>query len=101
MVQSITRNGNRALEETLQLQMAQLQAEGILAHHALLELDCMHEDTSALYATAMAIAHQAIQQAEQSGRLTPFQQAALYYRTRAYMYELLATVEATGESIVC
>lgn len=93
-------NNIAAVAQTGESQMAQITAAATLAHHALVEVARMHQETAVLYTATMTTAFEVIQQAVQRRQLTAFEQEALYHRTMAYMFELLAKVESTGESIV-
>jgi hypothetical protein len=48
----------------------------------------------------LANALHAIQHAASQGRLTPLKLAALYHRTEAYKYEMLAIAEETGDTVI-
>lgn len=43
---------------------------------------------------------QILREAERTGRMTPLKQAALLHLRMAYVFEMLETVEQTGDQII-
>lgn len=81
-------------------QLATIRAAGQIARLAQRELSSSHQVASVLCAQTLAAMDRIRQAAELSGNLTPFQQEAITHIQMAYLFEMLATVEQTGDDLV-
>lgn len=59
-----------------------------------------HQQAAEYYAKMLAEGEKIVQEAECRGTVTPFQQEALNHYQMAYLYEMLAIAEESGDEII-
>lgn len=104
MVSSPYGLAEREWEEKLTLalaqQVGQIQVAAQVAKLGMAQIIQTHAYASQLSAETLAVVDRLLQQAEQANRLTPFKGAALQHLRMAYLFEMLAEAERTGNQVI-
>lgn len=81
-------------------QIGQIQVAAQIAEVGMEQIVQAHQNAARLSAETMAVVEQIIQEAAQANRLTPYQEAALQHLRMAYLFEMLAEAEQTGNRLI-
>lgn len=88
------------LTVALARQVGQIQLAAQVARVGMAQIVTTHENASELSAETLALVDQILQEAAQANHLTPYKEAALQHLRMAYLFEMLAEAEKTGNRII-
>lgn len=88
----------KAIPLELTQQLSPMHQASRLASRAIEDVVHTHQQTAELYAKTLVVGEQIIEEAKRP--LTPYQQAALNHFQMAYLYEMLAIAEESGDEII-
>lgn len=84
------------LTQALAHQVGQIELAAYVAERGMAQIAQTHEDVSQLCEATLVLVDRMLRDARQTNRLSPFQEAALQHIRMAYLFEMLAEAERTG-----
>ena len=88
------------LTRALAQQVGQIELAAYVAERGMVQIAQTHEFVSQLSEETLAVVDRMLQEARQVNHLTPFQEAALQHLRMAYLFEMLAEAEKTGNRLI-